>query len=102
MERQIHSMLYERLLLSNDKEALLAVARRERLPQTPQEILKDPMALEFLGLEKRPHYYESNLENALIDHLQEFLLELGNGFTFVARQKRLLLEDDEFFADLVF
>lgn len=102
LERQIHSQLYERLLLSNDKEAVLAVARRERLPQSPQEIVKDPMVLEFLGLERRAHYYESDLENALIDHLQEFLLELGNGFTFVARQKRLLLEDDEFFADLVF
>ena len=102
MERQIHSMLYERLLLSSDKEAVLAMARRERIPQSPQEIIKDPMVLEFLGLERRPHYYENELENALIDHLQEFLLELGNGFTFVARQKRLLLEDDEFFADLVF
>lgn len=81
---------------------MLAVARRERLPQSPQEIVKDPMVLEFLGLERRAHYYESDLENALIDHLQDFLLELGNGFTFVARQKRLLLEDDEFFADLVF
>lgn len=102
MERQIHSMLYERLLLSNDKDSVLAVARRQRVPQTPQEIIRDPMVLEFLGLEKRPKYYESDLENALIDHLQDFLLELGNGFTFVARQKRLLLEDDEFFADLVF
>lgn len=102
LERQIHSMLYERLLLSSDKEAVLSLARRERVPQVPQEIVKDPMVLEFLGLERRPHYYESDLENALIDHLQEFLLELGNGFTFVARQKRLLLEDDEFFADLVF
>lgn len=102
LERQIHSQLYERLLLSNDKESVLAVARRERLSQTPQEIVKDPMVLEFLGLERRAHYYESDLESTLIDHLQEFLLELGNGFTFVARQKRLLLEDDEFFADLVF
>ena len=102
MDRQIHSMLYERLLLSNDKEAVLAVARQERVPQSPKDIIKDPMVLEFLGLERQPHYYESDLENALISHLQEFLLELGNGFTFVARQKRLLLEDDEFFADLVF
>ena len=60
------------------------------------------MVLEFLGLERKAHYYESDLETALIDHLQEFILELGNGFTFVARQKRLLLEDDEFFVDLVF
>lgn len=102
MDRQIHSMLYERLLLSNDKEAVLAVARQERVPQSPKDIIKDPMVLEFLGLERQPHYYESDLENALISHLQEFLLELGNGFTFVARQKRLLLEDDEFFVDLVF
>ena len=102
MERQIHSMLYERLLLSNDKESVLAMARKERLPQNPQEIIKDPMVLEFLGLDRLPHYYESDLENALINHLQDFLLELGNGFTFVARQKRLLIEDDEFFADLVF
>lgn len=102
MERQIHSMLYERLLLSNDKESVLAVARRERIPQSPNEIIKDPMVLEFLGLERKAKYYESDLESALIDHLQEFLLELGNGFTFVARQKRLLIEDDEFFADLVF
>lgn len=102
MDRQIHSMLYERLLLSNDKEAVLAVAPQERVPQSPKDIIKDPMVLEFLGLERQPHYYESDLENALISHLQEFLLELGNGFTFVARQKRLLLEDDEFFADLVF
>ena len=101
LERQIHSQLYERLLLSTDKEAVLAMARKERLPQTPQEIVKDPMVLEFLGLEKKPQYYEHDLETAIIDHLQDFLLEMGNGFTFVARQKRLLIEDDEFFADLV-
>ena len=60
------------------------------------------MRLEFLGLERKSHYYESDIEQAIIDHLQEFILELGNGFCFVARQKRILLEDDEFFADLVF
>lgn len=102
MERQIHSMLYERLLLSHDKESVLAMARKERMPEKPQDVIKDPMVLEFLGLRREARYYESDLETALIDHLQEFLLELGNGFTFVARQKRLLLEDDEFFADLVF
>lgn len=101
-ERQINSQLYERLLLSNDKEAVLAVARRERLPQTPQEIIKDPMVLEFLGLERKAEYYEKDLETAIISHLADFLLEMGNGFSFVARQKRILLEDDEFFADLVF
>jgi len=102
LERQINSSLYERLLLSNDKETVLAVARNERLPEFPQEIVKDPMILEFLGLERKPHYYERDLEKALIEHLQQFLLELGNGFSFVARQKRLLIEDDEFFTDLVF
>lgn len=102
LERQINSQLYERLLLSNDKESVLAVARKERIPQTPQEIIKDPMVLEFLGLERQASYYEKDLEQALITHLQKFLLELGNGFTFVARQKRILIEDDEFFADLVF
>lgn len=102
MQRQINSMLYERLLMSNDKEAVLAMARKERMPEKPQEIIKDPMVLEFLGLEKKAHYYESDLETELINHLQDFILELGNGFTFVARQKRILLEDDEFFIDLVF
>ena len=101
-ERQINSQLYERLLLSNDKEAVLAVARKERIPQSPLEIIKDPMYLEFLGLEREAAYYEKDFESAIITHLQHFLLELGQGFTFVARQKRILLEDDEFFADLVF
>ena len=101
LERQINSQLYERLLLSNDKEAVLAVAHKERIPQSPLEIIKDPMYLEFLGLERRPSYYERDLEQAIISHLADFLLEMGNGFTFVARQKRILLEDDEFFADLV-
>lgn len=101
-ERQINSQLYERLLLSNDKEAVLAVARKERIPQAPQEIIKDPMMLEFLGLERKAAYYEKDLEGAIISHLADFLLEMGNGFSFVARQKRILLEDDEFFADLVF
>ena len=102
MERQINSQLYERLLLSNDKESVLAVARKERIPQSPLEIIKEPMYLEFLGLERQPAYYEKDLESAIITHLQHFMLELGQGFTFVARQKRILLEDDEFFADLVF
>lgn len=102
LERQINSMLYERLLLSNDKESVLAVARNERIPETPQEIIKDPMVLEFLGLERKAAYYEKDLESAIISHIADFLLEMGKGFSFVARQKRLLLEDDEFFADLVF
>ena len=102
LERQINSMLYERLLFSNDKESVLAVARKERTPETPQEIIKDPMVLEFLGLERKASYYEKDLESAIISHIADFLLEMGKGFSFVARQKRLLLEDDDFFADLVF
>ena len=101
LQRQIDSMLYERLLLSNDKEEVLAVARKDRIPEKPTEIIKDPMVLEFLGLEKKSSYYERDIENEIISHLSEFLLEMGKGFTFVARQKRILLEDDEFFADLV-
>ena len=100
-ERQINSSLYERLLLSNDKESVLAVAHKQRIPEMPTEIIKDPMYLEFLGLKREASYYENNLEDAIIGHLQEFLLEMGNGFSFVARQKRILLEDDEFFVDLV-
>ena len=100
-ERQINSMLYERLLLSNDKESVLAVARRERIPESPEEIIKDPMVLEFLGLKQQASYYEKDLESAIISHLVDFLLEMGKGFSFVSRQKRILLEDDEFFIDLV-
>lgn len=102
LERQINAQLYERLLLCSDKESVMAIAREERLPESAREIVKDPMYLEFLGLEKHAVYYEHDMETALITHLQEFLLELGNGYTFVARQKRLLIEDDDFFADLVF
>ena len=102
LERQVNSLLYERLLLSNDKEAVLSVARRERIPESPTEIIKDPMILEFLGLERKAAYYEKDLESAIITHIAEFLLELGKGFSFVARQKRLLIEDEEYFADLVF
>lgn len=102
LERQINSQLYERLLLSNDKEKVLAVARKESQPEHPKEIIKDPMILEFLGLKPQAAYYEKDLENALITNMQSFLLELGNGFSFVARQKRIQIEDDEFFVDLVF
>jgi predicted nuclease of restriction endonuclease-like (RecB) superfamily len=102
MERQINSQLYERLLLSNDKNSVLAIARKEKNPEKPEEIIKDPMILEFLGLKREASYYEKDLEQAIITHLQDFLLELGNGFTFVARQKRIHLEGDDFFIDLVF
>ena len=102
MERQVNSLLYERLLLSNDKESVLAVARGEKQVSEVKEIVKDPMFLEFLGLKRESSYYEKDLEQAIITHLQDFLLEMGNGYSFVARQKRILLEDDEFFVDLVF
>ena len=101
-ERQINSLLYERLLLSQDKEAVLAVARDEAIPADSLRLIKDPTILEFLGLKPQPTYYEKDIEEAIITHLQEFMLELGNGFSFVARQKRLVIEGDEFFIDLVF
>lgn len=102
MERQINSQLFERLLLSNDKESVLAVARNEVIPTHPNEIIKDPLVLEFLGLKRESAYYEKDFEQAIITNLQDFLLELGNGFSFVARQKRIHLDGDEFFIDLVF
>jgi predicted nuclease of restriction endonuclease-like (RecB) superfamily len=102
MERQINSLLYERLLMSQDKENVLAIAKGEASPTKPQDIIKDPTVLEFLGLKPQAAYYESDLEEAIITHLQEFLLELGNGFSFVARQKRIILGGDEFKIDLVF
>lgn len=102
LERQINSSLFERLLLSNDKHSVLQVAKGTKLPTDAKDIIKDPMVLEFLGLEKRSSYYEKDLEGAIISHLQDFLLELGNGFSFVSRQKRLHIEGDDFFVDLVF
>ena len=80
-ERQINSMLYERLLLSNDKESVLAVARKQRIPESPTEVIKKPMMLEFLGLHQKSSYYEKDLEDAIRFHLTEFMLELGKGFT---------------------
>ena len=102
LERQVNSQLFERLLLSNDVQSVLAVARKEKLPADAKEIIKDPMVLEFLGLKREAAYYEKDLEAAIITHLQDFILELGNGFAFVARQKRIHIESDEFFIDLVF
>lgn len=102
LERQVNSQLFERLLLSNDVQSVLAVAREEKLPTDAKEIIKDPMVLEFLGLRRESAYYEKDFETAIITHLQDFILELGNGFSFVARQKRIHIEGDEFFVDLVF
>ncbi|MFA6084688.1 YhcG family protein [Mucilaginibacter sp.] len=101
LERQIHSSLWERLLMSNDSNDILAVARNEQQPADAKDIIKDPMYLEFLGLHREASYYEKDLEQAIITHLQDFLLELGNGFAFIARQKRLHIEGDDFFIDLV-
>lgn len=102
LERQINSQLYERLLLSSNQESVIAIAQNEKAPSLPNEIIKDPMILEFLGLKLNSRYYEKDLESAIISHLQDFMLELGNGFSFVARQKRIHLDGDEFFVDLVF
>jgi len=102
LERQIYSSLYERLLLSNDKESVLAVAKKEKAPVEPFEIIKDPMVLEFLGLKPNASYYEKDLEQAIVNNLQAFILELGNGFSFVARQQRIHIDGDDFFIDLVF
>lgn len=101
LERQVNSQLFERLLMSNDREKVLAVARGEKEPSAAKDIIKDPMVLEFLGLKRESAYYETNLESAILAHLQEFLLELGNGFAFIARQRRIHLDGDEFYVDMV-
>lgn len=102
LERQVNSQLFERLLLSNDVQSVLAVAREEKLPTDAKEIIKDPMVLEFLGLRRETAYYEKDLETAIITHLQDFILELGKGFSFVARQKRIHIDGDEFLLTLFF
>ena len=104
LERQIHSSYYERII-SNRGEAGLIVSDRERLPGNPippETILKNPYVLEFLGLPDSPALHENTLEQAIITHLQTFLLELGKGFAFVARQKRLRFDDKDLYVDLVF
>jgi predicted nuclease of restriction endonuclease-like (RecB) superfamily len=102
LERQVNSQLFERWLMSNDVQSVLAVARAEKHPTEAQEIIKDPMVLEFLGLKREAAYYEKDLESSIITHLKDFLLEIGNGFSFVARQKRIHIDGDEFSIDLVF
>lgn len=87
LERQIHSNLWERLLMSNERESVLAIARNEKHMSDAKEIIKDPIYLEFLGLHREASYYEKDMEQAIITHLHDFLLELGNGFAFIARQK---------------
>ncbi len=102
LERQMSSLLFERLALSKDKEGLLRLSRKGQVPRRPEDLVKDPYVLEFLGLEKHEKLVESKLEQALIDHLRHFLLELGRGFSFVARQQRITLGGDHFYIDLVF
>ena len=102
LERQVASLLFDRLAKSRDKEKVLALARRGHELDGPSDVLKNPFVLEFLGLHERSEWRERELEQAIIDRLESFLLELGKGFCFVARQKRLTLEGDHFFVDLVF
>ena len=102
LERQKGSFLFERLTLSKDKKGLMKLARKGQELQKYEDMIKDPYVLEFTGLSADPKLYESKLEQALINDLSKFLLELGKGFTFVARQKRISLDGDHFYIDLVF
>jgi predicted nuclease of restriction endonuclease-like (RecB) superfamily len=102
LERQVASLLYERLAKSRDKEQVLALAKEGQRVGHPRDVLKDPMVLEFLELEERAHWLERDLEQAIIDRLESFLLEFGKGFCFVGRQKRLTIDGDHFYVDLVF
>lgn len=102
LERQKGTFLFERLALSKDKKGIMKLARKGQELQKYEDMIKDPYVLEFTGLSADPKLYESKLEQALIDNLSKFLLELGKGFTFVARQKRISLDGDHFYIDLVF
>ncbi len=102
LERQINTFFYERLLSSKNKEKVADEIQRLETAKTPEDIIRDPYVLEFLGLNPNDDFYESDLEQALITHLQKFLLELGRGFSFVARQKRITFDGRHFWIDLVF
>ena len=102
LERQINSFFYERLLSSRDKKAVSEEVQKLEPRPEYERIIRDPYVLEFLDLEENPHFYEKELEQALIDHLQKFLLELGRGVSFVARQKHITFDDRHFYIDLVF
>lgn len=102
MDRQISTLYYERLLASKDKAPVVAEAKQKMSELKPEQFIHDPFVLEFLNLKDYPALRESDIEQALIDHLQQFLLELGRGFCFVARQKRMRYDDDDFYVDLVF
>lgn len=102
LERQINSLLFERLAKSRDKRGVLALARKGQEIQTPEDAIKDPLVLEFLDIRETSRMVESKLEEALLNNLQKFLLELGKGFSFLERQQRLTLDGDHFYVDLVF
>ena len=102
LERQINSLYYERSGLSKNKEALSALVQQQAAPLQPGDVINTPVTLEFLGLSDRALVTESDLEQSILDNLQHFLLEMGHGFCFEARQKRILIDGDYFFTDLVF
>lgn len=102
LKRQFDSALYERLSLSKDKEKVKLLAQQGQVIENPSDIVKDPYVLEFLGLPEKSYYSESELERRLIEKLENFLLELGKGYTFVGRQVRLTFDEKHFFVDLVF
>lgn len=102
LQRQYNSSLYERLALSRDKDAVIRLAQEGQIVCKPYDILKNPLTLEFLGLKSETVYSESKLEGAIIDKMQQFLLELGKGFLFETRQKRFTFDEDNYYVDLVF
>lgn len=102
LKRQFNSALYERLALSRDKDKVYALSHEGQILETPSDMVKDPYVLEFLGLQELPEYSESEMESRIIDHLQQFLLELGKGFAFVGRQVRFTFDEEHFRVDLVF
>jgi len=102
LKRQFNSSLYERLALSRDKKEIRKLSRKGQLVEKPHDLLKNPYVLEFLGLDEDSKYSESDLESAIIDKIEQFLLELGKGFLFEALQKRFTFDEDHFFVDLVF
>lgn len=102
LKRQINSMLFERLALSKNTKAVIKMAKKGQIIEKPEDAIKDPYILEFLNLKEETSYTETQLEQALIDKLQDFLLELGKGFTFVTRQKRITIANRHYYIDLVF
>lgn len=102
LKRQFNAALYQRLALSRDTEGVKKLSQEGWRIESPADAIKDPYILEFLGLEEHPHYSEEELETAIIDKLEDFLLELGKGYTFVARQKRITFDEKHFHIDLVF